>query len=152
MKRRDLIRMTDDEVDAYLHQVRTLNVATINPDGHPHLVAMWYGFLDGDVVFWTYGKSQKILNLGRNPLMTGLVESGATYDQLKGVELIGRGIVVEDRDYVHRVGESVVARHSGLTGEALQQSVAVAEPKRHAVRFEVDRVVSWDHTKLGGRY
>jgi PPOX class probable F420-dependent enzyme len=152
MKRRDMIRMSEAEVDAYLHDVRTLNVATINPDGHPHLVAMWYGFVDGTLVFWTYNKSQKILNLRRNPAITGLVESGASYDQLKGVELVGRGIVVDDPDYVHAVGEAVVARHTGLAGDALQQSVKVAETKRAAVRFEVDRVVSWDHTKLGGAY
>ena len=59
--------MTPAEVDAFLGVPRTLNVATIGPSGHPHLVAMWYGFLDGKVAFWTFAKSQKILNLRREP-------------------------------------------------------------------------------------
>src|SRR4051812_28890536 len=94
--KRSQIAMTDDEIAAYLESERVLNVATIGPTGHPHLVAMWYAMFDGQPAFWTFGKSQKILNLRRDPKMTGLVESGDSYDQLRGVELRGRGIVVED--------------------------------------------------------
>ena len=68
------------------------------PTGHPHLVAMWYTMVGGNAVFWTFGKSQKIVNLRRDPKMTGLVESGDSYDQLRGVELRGRGVIVDDYD------------------------------------------------------
>ena len=94
--RREQIVMTPAEVDAFLSVPRTLNVATIGPTGHPHLVAMWYGFLDGKVAFWTFAKSQKILNLRRSPLVSALAEEGSTYATLKGVELVGQGRVVED--------------------------------------------------------
>ena len=68
--RRDLIKMTPDEVDAFLHGPRTMNVATIGRDGTPHLVAMWYGFLGDAPAFWTFGKSQKVMNLERDPRIT----------------------------------------------------------------------------------
>ena len=74
--RREQIVMTPAEVDAFLGVPRTLNVATIGPSGHPHLVAMWYGFLDGKVAFWTFAKSQKILNLRRDPLALGVGRGG----------------------------------------------------------------------------
>ena len=74
--RRDLIKMTPDEVDAFLHETHTMNVATIGRDGTPHLVAMWYGFLGDAPAFWTFGKSQKIKNLERDPRITCLVEDG----------------------------------------------------------------------------
>ena len=83
--RRQQITMSPEEVDAFLAATRTLNVATIGPTGHPHLVAMWYGFLDGQVAFWTFAKSQKILNLRRDPKLSALAEEGTTYEQLKGV-------------------------------------------------------------------
>jgi nitroimidazol reductase NimA-like FMN-containing flavoprotein (pyridoxamine 5'-phosphate oxidase superfamily) len=45
------IRMTDDEVTSFLEQSRVVTMATIGPSGFPHLVAMWYGLLDGKVYF-----------------------------------------------------------------------------------------------------
>ena len=152
MSRRDVIRMTDDEVRAYLHERRVLNVATIGPRDRIHLVAMWYGFLGDDIAFWTYAKSQKVLNVRRDPRITGLVESGDTYDQLRGVELVGTGVVIEDRDLVQAVGESVWERYTGPVDDAARQAVASVGAKRLVVRMDVDRIVSWDHRKLGGRY
>jgi general stress protein 26 len=153
MSQRDQIKMTDDEVDEFLHGREVLNVATQGGRGRIHLVAMWYGFFpDGALGFWTYGKSQKIRNLERDPAMTGLVETGDTYDQLKGVELVGRGIVLPDRDDVTAIGESVWERYTGPVDDQARQALAVVGAKRVAVRFEVDTIVSWDHSKLGGRY
>ena len=48
--RRDMIRMSDEEVRDFLDAGKTLQLATINKDGTPHLVAMWYGLLDGKIV------------------------------------------------------------------------------------------------------
>jgi PPOX class probable F420-dependent enzyme len=152
MSRRDIIRMTDEEQTEYLHGRHTLNVATLGADGTPHLVAMWYGFLGDDIAFWTYGKSQKIVNLRRDPRMTCLVETGETYDQLKGVELVGRGEVIEDRDIIQAVGESVWERYTGPLDDGAKEVVATMGAKRFVVRMDIDRMVSWDHTKLGGRY
>ena len=82
--RRQQIAMTDDERDAFLDEQRVLNVATIGPTGHPHLVAMWYAMLDGHPSFWTFGKSQKIVNLRRDPRITALVESGDSLQRVAG--------------------------------------------------------------------
>ena len=152
--RREQIVMTPEEVDAFLGVPRTLNVATIGPTGHPHLVAMWYGFLDGQVAFWTFAKSQKILNLRRDPKMTGLVESGDSYNELRGVELVGTGRIVEDPDEILAIGKLVGVRYNGegaLSDAALPFLEAQAK-KRLGVVFEVERTASWDHRKLGGAY
>lgn len=154
MSRRDQIRMTDEEQRGYLRGRHVLNVASIGADGRIHLVAMWYGFLgpEESIAFWTYGKSQKIVNLKRDPNMTCLVETGESYDQLKGVELVGRGVVLEDRESIQEVGESVWERYTGPVDDAARQAVAAVGAKRVVVRLDVDKVVTWDHTKLGGRY
>ena len=59
--------MTDDEVEAFLHERQTMNIASFGPDGNIHLVAMWYGFLGPNPAFETFSKSQKVLNLRRDP-------------------------------------------------------------------------------------
>ena len=152
--KRSQIMMTDAEVQAYLDSERVLNVATIGPSGHPHLVAMWYAMVDGNAVFWTFGKSQKILNLRRDPKMTGLVESGDTYDQLRGVELRGRGVIVDDYEAVLEIGKAVGVKYNGPSalGDSALPFLEAQATKRVGVVFEFDHVTSWDHTKLAGSY
>ena len=162
MSRRDQIRMSQEEIDEFLRGRHTMNVATIGPDGRPHLVAMWYGFFDargeggplGDQAlgFWTYGKSQKILNLQRDPRMTCLVETGDQYAELKGVEIVGTGAVLTERDEVMAIGRSVFERYTGPWSDAAAPAVEQMGAKRAAVKIEVEKLVTWDHTKLGGTY
>jgi PPOX class probable F420-dependent enzyme len=144
--------MSDDEVEGFLDGRHTMNVATIGPDGRIHLVAMWYGFLEGAPAFWTYGKSQKILNLRRDPRITALVEDGEQYDELRGVELVGTGTVVEDRERIMALGRSVFERYTGPYSEEMEPVLEATGAKRLVVKVEVESVVSWDHRKLGGRY
>lgn len=152
--KRSQIMMTDEEVQAYLESERVLNVATIGPTGHPHMVAMWYAMVDCNAVFWTFGKSQKILNLRRDQKMTGLVESGDTYDQLRGVELRGHGVIVDDYDEILEIGKAVGVKYNGaaVISDAALPFLQAQAHKRLGVIFDVERVVSWDHRKLGGGY
>src|SRR5690348_8401061 len=92
------IKMSDEEIEAFLQQRQSMSMATIGPDGRIQLVAMWYGFLDGDVAFETKAKSQKVLNLRRDPRMTVMVEDGDTYETLRGVEIVGTAEIIEDPD------------------------------------------------------
>ncbi|MCU1351447.1 MAG: class probable F420-dependent enzyme [Acidimicrobiales bacterium] len=153
MSRRDLIRMTDDEVEAFLQGRHTMNVGTFNHDGSIHLVAMWYGFLDGDAVFETFAKSQKVLNLRRDPRITVLVEDGDSYDQLRGVEMVGHADIVEDPELVKETAKSVLVRYQDITDPAdIEAAAALMANKRVAIRIRPERVVSWDHNKLAGGY
>ena len=150
--RRAQIAMSDDEVRHYLDAERILNVATIGPSGHPHLVAMWYALIDGKVQFWTFAKSQKIINLRRDPRLTGLVESGDTYNELKGVELVGSGRIIDDYERILHLGRELAVRYNGpaALAEELVPFIEAQARKRLAVELEVERVVSWDHTKITG--
>ena len=152
--RRSQITMSDSEIEAYLADQRVLNVATIGPSGHPHVVAMWYADVDGELCFWTFAKSQKIANLRRDAKMTGLVESGDSYNELRGVELVGRGRIVDDEAEVLEIGKAVAVKYNGpnAISEAALPFIEAQARKRLGVVFEVERTVSWDHTKLGGAY
>lgn len=152
MSRRDLIRMSHDEVVEFLHGRHTMNVATLNHDGSIHLVAMWYGFVDKRPAFWTYGSSQKIRNLERNPQVTCLVESGDAYEELMGVELVGQAELVTDRDGIMAIGRSVFERYIGTWSDEMQPYLDKTGAKRVGVIVDVERAVSWDHRKLGGGY
>ncbi|HEY6319707.1 MAG TPA: pyridoxamine 5'-phosphate oxidase family protein [Acidimicrobiia bacterium] len=150
VKQRDVIRMNADEIDALLQSEQTMQCATMNHDGTIHLVAMWYGFLEGAPALETKAKSQKVKNLRRNDQMSCLVETGDAYDQLRGVELVGHGEIVEDPDRMLALGISIFERTQGVAYKdeflpAVQQMLN----KRVVVKIHVDKYVSWDHRKLG---
>ncbi len=146
---RSQITMSDQEVAAFVEQSRTATMATIGPNGMPHLVAMWFAVLDGEIWFETKTRSQKAVNLRRDARITWLVEDGLTYDTLRGVSIEGRGVIVEDPDALFRVGVNVWERYTGPYTEEAKPLVEFMIQKRIAVRVEVDRVRSWDHRKLG---
>ena len=144
--------MTEEEVDEFLDGRHTMNVATIGPGGRIHVVAMWYGFLEGCVAIETKTKSQKVRNLRRDPRMTCMVEEGDRYEELRGVELVGTGTIVEDRDRIMALGRSVFERYTGPYTDEMAPVLEATGAKRLVVKVEAESVVSWDHRKLGGRY
>ncbi|MGI9643953.1 MAG: pyridoxamine 5'-phosphate oxidase family protein [Ilumatobacteraceae bacterium] len=158
--------MSDDEVEAYLGGRHTLNIASHGPDGNIQLVAMWYGFLDDanvyapDVGFGedrlvieTFAKSQKVVNLRRDPRFTALVETGDDYDELRGVELVGTAEVLDDPAVVIESCKAVLSRYQDFAQPGdLAVAAEIAANKRVCIKMHVDKVVSWDHTKLDVAY
>lgn len=155
MSRRDLIRMSEEELAAFLDEQRTVVLATVGRDGWPHLMPLWYTVRDGELWAWTYARSQKVRNLERDDRVTLQVESGETYDQLRGVMVKARARLHRDVDTVTAFGLELFARYGG-TGELapeVEQMVRAQAPKRVAMQFvAAAEPVTWDHRKLGGVY
>jgi PPOX class probable F420-dependent enzyme len=143
------ITMTPDEIAAFVERSRTATMATNGPGGMPHVVAMWFGVIDGDIWFETKAKSQKAQNLRRDDRLVCLIEDGLTYDTLRGVSLEGRGEIVEDPAELWRVGVNVWERYTGPYTEEARPLVEFMLHNRIAVRLHVERTRSWDHRKLG---
>ena len=146
---RSKIVMSDDEVTAFIERSRTCTMATIGPSGQPHLVAMWYAVVDGQIWFETKAKSQKVQNLKRDDRITVSIEDGLTYDTLRGVSIEGTAEIVEDPEQIWAVGVSVWERYNGEYSEEVKPLVEFMLNKRIAVRVDPTRVRSWDHRKLG---
>jgi general stress protein 26 len=145
--------MSDDEVDAFLHERHSMSVATFNHDETIHLVAMWYGFYQGKPAFETFTKSQKVLNLRRDNRITVLIEDGKEYEKLRGLELVGTADVVDDPEVVMEVARTVVPRYFDVAKpEDVDAIAAGLAHKRSAIVINTVRTVSWDHNKLGGTY
>jgi PPOX class probable F420-dependent enzyme len=148
VNQRRLIKMTTDEIDAFIHERRPMTMCTLNHDGSIHAVAMWYGFLEGAIAIETKTKSQKAQNLRRDPRMTCMMEDGDTYEELRGVELVGRGEIVTEPERMFELGVDVFQRYYGGYTDDMKPFVETMLNKRIVVKLLVDRVVSWDHRKL----
>jgi PPOX class probable F420-dependent enzyme len=158
-KQRDRVRMSDAEVTEMLAAGRKVQLATINPDGFPHLVTMYYALVDGKIAFWTYRTSQKALNLARDPRISCLVESGEAYFDLRGVQIQGTVETITDADAVYQIGLRVgQVMGNALAGadapaadgasHAVNEYVASAARKRYGYIVHPEKVISWDHSKL----
>lgn len=143
------IVMSEAEIAEFVNSSRTGTLATIGRDGQPHLTAMWYAVLDGEIWLETKIKSQKAVNLVRDPRMSFLIEGGHTYDTLRGVSFEGVAEIVEDPATIFRVGVSVWERYTGPYTDEMKPGVDAMMNKRVAVRLVSRRTRSWDHGKLG---
>jgi PPOX class probable F420-dependent enzyme len=142
--------MSPEEVDSFLVESMKLQVGTVNPDGSPHLTTLFYVVQDGRLAFWTYGSSQKIKNLERDPRISCLVETGSDYFELRGVSIQGEARLVRDEDGIRRIGTAVATRmaNGADLGEIGNAEVERQVRKRVGVLVTPSRTASWDHSKM----
>lgn len=154
--RRDAIKLTPEEQRELLDEERVVIATSIGPRGWPHSMPLWFVVRDdGDIWAWTFGKSQKVKNLERDPRCTLLVEAGHEYQELRGVQIEAEVEIVRDVDEVFEFAKELTVRYAegidSIEGDAAEALKAQA-PKRVALHFKPVRTATWDHRKLGGTY
>ena len=152
MRRRAAIQMTPHERDEFLQHTRTVVLSSIDRHGYPHSVAMWYVMDNGCALMTTYAKSQKARNIERSPKVALMVESGSTYDTLKGVLIRGRAEVSNDVDACVRTLTRIHQKMTGAMPEGVEEALKQQARKRVLIKVIPEHVSSWDHSKLGGAY
>ena len=152
-KRRNQIAMSDDEIWKFIEERKSLQVATIGADGAPHLTTLWFVIENGEIAFETFTKSQKIVNLRRDPRIAVLVEDGTKYNELRGVAINGRAVLHEDPAVVIPYARAMVRRNQPeVSEEHVDGAAQMMARKRTVVVVKPEKIVSWDHRKLGGTY
>jgi PPOX class probable F420-dependent enzyme len=148
-KRRS-IKFTPEEQEEFVKKNQKAALATLDKDGFPHVVAMNYFYQDGIFYMTSYGKAQKVINVRRNPKVGLMIETGRVYNELQGVLVRGHCELIEDATQVklsfRRMGE-VQGGKAGIPSEA-----SASMPKRVVLKIVPEKITSWDHTKLAGRY
>jgi PPOX class probable F420-dependent enzyme len=157
MSRRKLIEMSEQERKAFLASSKTIIINSIGPNGYPHPMPMWFAVdPDGTVRMTTFRASQKVKNIQRDPRVSLLAESGEEYGELKGVVLYGKARIVDDIEVVKQTLVAVTTRFGApLDAAAREGMLKVMErtaAKRICILIEPEKIVSWDHQKLGGTY
>jgi PPOX class probable F420-dependent enzyme len=152
LSRRGQIKLSDQEVAAFLREQRVVVCASNGPRGWPHLMPLWYVMRGADVWAWTYAKSQKVRNLERDPRATLQVEAGDEYQELRGVMIEARTEIQRDTGLVAGLGAELFERYGQGAGADVMDVIRAQAAKRVALRFIAERTASWDHRKLGGGY
>jgi pyridoxamine 5'-phosphate oxidase-like protein len=167
VSRRQQIRMSAQEASGFLAEERTVTCATLGPRGWPHLMPLWYVLRESApdqpaprLWSWTYGISQKVRNLERDPRATLQIEAGESYAELRGVMLECDVVIHHELGVVKALGREIFARYAAPRGAppVTDLPAEVAEmvdrqaAKRVALEFVERHRASWDHRKLGGVY
>ncbi|HJR89428.1 MAG TPA: pyridoxamine 5'-phosphate oxidase family protein [Aeromicrobium sp.] len=148
---RQAVQLDAAEIAEFLASHMKVQIGTLDAEGGPHLTTLYYVLDDeGRIAFWTYGASQKIVNLRRDPRIACLIEEGNEYFDLRGVSIRGQARLVEDFEGIKAIGRKVVTAMAGgvdvgAEGEAIVEAQA---RKRVGVIVEPVKVASWDHSKL----
>src|SRR5499433_2019451 len=150
MNRRGQIQFTPEEQAAFLREHRKAALATMDQNGFPHLVAMHFVAKDGAFLMTSYGKAQKVVNIRRNPKVGLMVEAGDEYAELRGVMIRGRCEILEGEAAVRAAFEGRAVAQANPA--PVQPGAQASAPKRVVLKIVPEKVVSWDHRKLGGRY
>jgi PPOX class probable F420-dependent enzyme len=146
--RRRQIGLSEQEQAAFLAANPKAALATLDKEGFPHLVAMNYGVKDGVFYMTSYAKAQKVLNVRRDPRVGLMIEAGGSYAELKGVMVRGICEIIEGEDAVRDAWEIMIRAR----GTPRRRETNDSASKRVVLKVVPHKTVTWDHSKLGGRY
>jgi PPOX class probable F420-dependent enzyme len=149
MSRRSQIQLTPDERAAFLSEPHKAALATLDKEGFPHVVAMSFLARDGAIYMTSYAKAQKVLNIRRDPRVGVMIEAGRQYSEFRAVMIRGHCEVIEDAALVESIIRDIAAKQGRV---ATPSAATTSAPKRVALKIVPEKIASWDHTKLGGRY
>ena len=156
MSRRDQINLTQEEISDFLKNSRTIILVSNGKGGYPHPMPMWYAGDDDNTIYMTtFRKSQKVNNLRIDPKCALLVESGDAYQELKSVLIYTEVELVEEVEDVKDILFKISVQRGDLqedASQAIRDGMTKTAEKRIGMKFVPQKVVTWDHSKLGGVY
>jgi hypothetical protein len=79
-----------------------------------------------------------------------MMEAGDDYAELRGVMIRGRCEILEDEASVRAAFEGRAGAQANAS--PVNPGAVASAPKRVVLKIIPEKVVSWDHRKLGGRY
>ena len=137
--------LTNDELEAFLHSAPIAHLGSLNPDGTIHLAALWFKYVDGEIVFGTQDKTSKVRNIKHNPQVTVLIDSEAP--PFRGVLVYGQAKL----DYEDVVAKRIAIFEKYMPRENAQQMTMqlAGDFTPIIIRVKPQRVSSYDYAKDG---
>lgn len=142
------IAMTEHELNDFLGSERVCRVATVSADG-PHATPLWFVWDGTSLWLNSLSRSQRWADLDRDNRVAIVIDGGEAYNELHGVELRGRAVIVGE---VPRTGEpnEELPTPERLFSQKYGGSDTMSYDGRHAWRrITPDKISSWDFRKLG---
>lgn len=138
---RERLRLTPDELADLLASERTARVATVSPDGWPHVIPMWFVWSDGAVWVNSLVRSRRTRDIEHGSAAAVCVDTGVEYAELRGAVLYGRFERADDAPGLDAIRAEF--------GRKYFHGIDIPMVKSHTwMRLEPERIVSWDFRKI----
>ncbi len=126
----------------------TIYVATVDPDGAPHVVPLWFVWPEDAVYVSTRRGSRTLRNATLHPSVALSLDVGRSWTELAGVVMEGAAEALSADDPVMR--RPISAWHekyrSLLSGEGFARFTE-AVTTISFLRVAPGRLISWDHAR-----
>ena len=130
------------EVRAFLlHATRTGKLATVRPDGRPHVVPIWFALDEDTLLFTTWHTTVKATNIRSNPRVSLCVDD--ENPPFAYALLEGTATLLDDQEQLKLWATRIAARYMGPNlAEAYGNRNAV--PGELVVRVTINKVIFKD--------
>ena len=147
------VRMTEEEIWAFLRDGHTGIFASLRSDGVPIMMPIWYAVVDRCVYIQTRGK--KLTRITNDPRASFLVESGERWAELRAVHLTGTAEIIDPSpELAEAIRAEMDRKYAPFRTARSEMPDATRsvyqKAQRATVRLTPDgRVLNWDNRKLG---
>ncbi len=136
--------LDDSALEELLNGPYLARLSTINPDGTPHTMPIWYEWRDRQIHVSTQAQQVKVKNMERDPRVTVLIDTDAF--PYRGVMIYG--IAELDYEDAERQRVSIFERYIGSQAGAEAAARGLARKWRPVVaHITPTRMITFDYTK-----
>ena len=138
---REQLRLTSGELEELLQTQRTLHVATVSPDGWPHVVPLWFVWREGAIWINNLRRSKRSRDVREGSPVALCVDTGVEYQELRGVVLYGRFESADEDPSLEAVKAEFARKYWKVD--------SIPDLKSHQwLRLRPERTASWDFRKI----
>lgn len=136
--------LSEEEIETFLKEPNVAVIATVRPDGSPHVVPTWYEYEDGDIVLHMGPESLRHGNLQHNNRVCICIDTRTP--PYKAVIIEGRARLEEGK-YEDTTSERMrrMAVHYLGEGAGKRYADSIEWQRTVIARVSPQRVVSWDY-------
>jgi len=137
--------MTEQESDLFLSKGRIVRVSSIESDGKPHIIPIWYVYESGKFYLSTGPRSRKVQNIRANSEVAYCVDVGEAFYDLKAVVGKGTAKILTDKKFNDEIGKKILMKYLGdLNNPAAKQ---LANMEHIVIEITPTTRTSWDYSK-----
>jgi hypothetical protein len=135
------LAMTTTELDTFLEEERVLRLATIDAEGWPAVVPVWFVWHEGAFWVWNLTRAKRTARLRAGARCSFVVDGGEAYAELRGASGRLEQAFVEDAEVPLEVRVRFSQRYFGIDHPV--------EPAAHHqwIRFTPRTLATWDFRK-----
>ena len=136
------LEMSSHELNNFLTETHLARIATVQPDGSPHVTPVWYLWNAPYLLIAVVSTSRKVRNIQQNPRVAITIDTESSPAQ--GVIIEGTALI---KNLPARVEHEICARY--IKSSDLEKYLEYTRNNFASLLLEItpSKIISWDYAK-----